>query len=113
MSKRLEEVVVSYKIVLKKLVSKAVSGRTESFLADANLFMEFCGLMVIGWQWLKQGISACKLLDKNAENVLFYESKIRTLRYYFSYELPKTQGLITRLLDNDDITLKEEKEYLI
>ncbi len=112
-AKLLEEVVVSYKIVLKKLVSKAVSGRTESFLADANLFMEFCGLMVIGWQWLKQGISACKLLEKNAENVLFYESKIRTLRYYFSYELPKTQGLITRLLDNEDITLKEEKEYLI
>ena len=77
----LEEVLAAYKIVLKKLVSKAMSSNTEAFLADANLFMEFCGLMVIGWQWLKQGVSACRLLGKNAGDVLFYESKIRTLRY--------------------------------
>ena len=34
-----------------------------------------------------------------------------TLRYFFSYELPKTLGLAKRLLDDDRLTVEMQAEY--
>jgi hypothetical protein len=34
-----------------------------------------------------------------------------TLRYFFAYELPKTLGLIKRLMDNDRLTLEMQTDY--
>jgi butyryl-CoA dehydrogenase len=93
-------------------VSLAQQGKLEEFLADANLFMELSGNLVLGWQWLKQGVIAVKELEKQP-NSTFYASKVETMKYYFTYELPKCKGLMDVLINEELITLPKEEEHLI
>jgi butyryl-CoA dehydrogenase len=68
---------------------------------------------VVAWQWLKQALVAKQKLiisSDNADDVEFYESKIHTMKYFFHYEIPKTQGLATRLMDEEVLTIMTEKE---
>lgn len=101
-----------YQKVLSHLVTKAMSGKVEEFLSDANLFMELSGYIVVSWQWLKQAVVASTAIDNGIDSD-FYQSKIHTMKYYFTYELPKSKGLVARLMDSEVLTIKEDKEYLI
>jgi len=83
----------------------------ETFLADATLYLEYFGYIAIAWQWLLQATTANKLLiDAKASKRPFYEGKIATFRYFFAYELPRAQGLATRLLDPNEITVSMASE---
>ncbi len=98
------------------LLGIAGTGDVERFLSDATLYMEMFSLNVVAWQWLKQAVVAKqKLLITSAENddVDFYESKIHTMKYFFHYQIPKTQGLATRLIDTEVLTIMSEKEVLM
>jgi alkylation response protein AidB-like acyl-CoA dehydrogenase len=101
-----------YQEVMDKLMALAAQGKLEEFLADANLFMELTGNLVLAWQWLKQGIVASKELEDNP-GIIFYTSKLETLKYYFSYELPNCMSLSTTLLGDQNLTLYREQENLI
>ncbi len=82
------------------------------FLADATLFLEMTGIIAIAWQWLIQAVGAHKSLEKGCKqkDEHFYQGKLFTFRYFFRYELPKTQGLGQRLMDNDPITMEMTTE---
>lgn len=103
--------------VTQHLIGFAMKGETERFLADATLYMEFFGTVAVAWQWLKQATKAKEaILTKNpqGDELAFYESKLHTMRFFYAYELPKTEGLATRLLDTEVLTLVEEqKEVLV
>lgn len=107
-----QNILIDYQKVLGHLVAKAMAGKVEEFLSDANLFMELSGYLVVSWQLVKQGITASTAIDKGLATD-FYQSKIHTMKYYFAYELPKCKALVTRLLDSEVLTIKEDKEYLI
>ena len=108
----LSEYLINYQDVIKNLVSRAQEGKIEHYLADANIFMELTGNVLLGWQWLKQGIVASKGLLDDPQNV-FLQSKLETLHYYFTYELPKCKGLMTIVVNNEQITLPKKVEHLI
>lgn len=95
----------------------ATEGDMEVLLADANLYMEAFGILNVAWQWLLQGIAAVEALKKEGvqgEELTFYQSKIETLRFYFHYELPRLQGLYSRLQEDIHLTIfDEESEFLI
>ena len=110
---KLQETLNGFQTVLGRLVGLAMKGETNEFLADANLFMELSGILVIGWQWIKQGIAAERGLASKEGNSDYLESKIKTMDYYFAYELPKSSGLITRLMDEEIITIKGNNEPLV
>ena len=110
-AEQLSELMNHYQKVLQHLVGKAMSGKTEEFLADANLFMELSGILIMGWQWLKQGIVASSPSGERSE--LFYKSKLSTMRFYFEYEVPKYKGLVDRLLSDEILTLYGEEDHLI
>jgi alkylation response protein AidB-like acyl-CoA dehydrogenase len=95
--------------VTQHLLPFALKGDKERFLADATLYMEMFGIVCVAWQWLNQGVVAQKALENNptGDDKLFYQSKLHTLKYYFAYEVPKTQGLATRLLDAEVLTTSE------
>ncbi|MCS7018030.1 MAG: acyl-CoA dehydrogenase [Cytophagales bacterium] len=102
--------------VTAHLMEIAQKGDAELFLADATLYMELFSLNAIAWQWLKQGTAAHKALLAgaiNQEETAFYESKLQAMKYFFHYELPKTQGLTTRLTDSEVITIAQQKELLV
>jgi butyryl-CoA dehydrogenase len=85
-------------------------------MADANLFMEYCGLVTVSWQWLKQAVIAQHALSKNDmsdQQKDFYFSKLETMKFYYKYELPKTEGIAVSLLHYDKVTIKKEREILM
>jgi butyryl-CoA dehydrogenase len=109
----LNKALVQLEEVTQHLLLIAQQQGPEAFLADATLYLEFFGIVTIAWQWLQQGIAAQKALKNGArkKDINFYEGKMFTLRYFFSYELPKTLGLAKRLLDDDRLTVEMQTEY--
>ena len=69
-------------------VSKANS--PELGLANATLFLDSMGHVVIAWMWLKQAIAATKGLagGVDADND-FYQGKLAACKFFYTYELPK------------------------
>ena len=84
----------------------------EHFLADATLYLDFFGIVAIGWQWLLQGIAVQKALSNGAKkkDLNFYQGKMFALRFFFGYELPKTLGLAERLKQADGLTVDMRTE---
>jgi alkylation response protein AidB-like acyl-CoA dehydrogenase len=91
-------------------VTNAMNESQEVFLADATLYLEYFSLVVIAWQWLKQGTVAQKALAANnvPTDSDFYRGKVFAMRYFFHYELVKTRGLHARLMEEDRLTLEVE-----
>ncbi|MFN4144248.1 MAG: acyl-CoA dehydrogenase [Runella sp.] len=95
---------------LLELASKDV----EAFLADATLYLEFFGIVVIAWQWLKQATQAQIALQQSLplteEN--FYRGKLAAANYFFEYELPKTISLGQRLQSPMHVTIQAQPDWL-
>ncbi|MCF6169334.1 acyl-CoA dehydrogenase [Lutibacter sp.] len=98
--------------VISILMPHALKGNYERFLADATVFMDFLGTIVVGWQWLKTASTAQEILEKNVGNQsnAFYESKIHTMKFFYTYELIKTKGLAKTLMNNEELTISVSKE---
>jgi butyryl-CoA dehydrogenase len=97
--------------VLAHLQQFAAAGQTERYMADANLFMELTSYTVVAWQWLKQGIVTQQMMAEKDEE--FYFSKMETMKFFYKYELPKTEGLATSIMASDEVTIQKEREILM
>ena len=77
--------------------------------------MEYMSIVVLSWLWLEMAVDSKKALGDSDRKFLetFYESKIHTMKFYFKYELPKTNSLAESLMNNEVVTVKNEKEYII
>jgi alkylation response protein AidB-like acyl-CoA dehydrogenase len=98
------------------LLNVARQSGTEIFLSDACLYMELFGLVTVAWQWLLQAIAAQRCIEKNSSvqnNLLFYQSKIETMQFFFHYELRKTTALHQRLTDEAGLTIYKNDEILM
>ena len=84
----------------------------EVFLSDATLYLELFGIVTIAWQWLKQACAAQAASGKNPseESERFLQGKLCTARYFFEYELPKIEGLCTRLMKADGMCARMSPE---
>ncbi|RMG24122.1 MAG: acyl-CoA dehydrogenase [Bacteroidetes bacterium] len=100
--------------VLEFLMPFAMKGDYERFLSDATVFMEFFGTILIAWQWLKMALKAKQglLTGDKTYTPEFYESKIHTMKFYFKYEMPKTNALAQTLMDEEVLTIAREKELI-
>jgi hypothetical protein len=99
--------------VTGSLVGIAMKGTPDLFLADATLYLELSGVICIAWQWLLQGLAAQKALQETTSEIdrNFYEGKWFTMRYFFEYELPKIEGLRTRLMNPDGLTVSMQTRH--
>ncbi|MBL7781195.1 MAG: acyl-CoA dehydrogenase [Saprospiraceae bacterium] len=100
---------------LRELGQFAQEGDTERYLADATVFMEMAGYVIIGWQWLKMAVVAQKALDAGdfgSQSRSFYEGKVHTMKFFFRYELPHAAACSDILLAEGGLTQLEEDELL-
>ena len=59
-------------------------------LANATIFLDAMGHLVIAWMWLKQAVAALDGKQKgNTADDAFYEGKVSAMKFFFNYELPK------------------------
>ncbi|TVP93704.1 MAG: acyl-CoA dehydrogenase, partial [Pseudomonadaceae bacterium] len=78
----------------------------ERALANAYLYMECFGHVVVGWLWLRQAHTAQKALQNGGERPkAFYQGKLHACDYFLRYELPKPMALAAVLRDADRTTL--------
>jgi alkylation response protein AidB-like acyl-CoA dehydrogenase len=91
-------------VSLGHLMPYAMQGNHERFLADATIFMDLFGTIVIGWQWLKIAIAACGQSDEQ-----YKQSKLYTLDYFYKYELSRCKGLQKTLCHESEVTIKMQE----
>lgn len=100
--------------VTEYLFGLATQGNVELFLADATLYLDFFGIITMGWQWLLQALAARKALASSEgfpEDGHFYEGKLCTCNYFFNYELPKIESLAISLTKGSSLTVDMKTDY--
>ncbi|MCI0749707.1 MAG: acyl-CoA dehydrogenase [Nevskiales bacterium] len=88
------------------LLQVAQRNETERFLANAHLYLEMFGHLVMAWIWLQQALAArAGLAHAQAADRNFYLGKLRACQYFFRYELPKAHRQAELLVKMDDTCL--------
>jgi alkylation response protein AidB-like acyl-CoA dehydrogenase len=79
-------------------------------LANATLYLDAFGHVVIAWLWLRQALTASAALADGQGEAAFYEGKIAACRYFFRYELPLVHPrfALVRALDGTCLDLHAE-----
>ena len=112
----LKEEMARMQEVVTHLLGFAMKGDSQRFIADATIFMEMASLIVIAWQWLKQGVIAQQALltgEYGAFTKSFYEAKVHTLKVFYKYELPHTVAQAQTLMDDQTLTLSIDQEVFV
>lgn len=111
----LAEKLIKLQELTGKLLNTAQKEGAEVYLSDATLYLELFGILIIGWQWIKQGIKVEELKAAGSKKYSspFLQSKINALQYFFEYEVPKTEGLFTRLKSKNHVTVNAKAEDIV
>ena len=92
------------------LQAAAKRGETRRYLANATIYLEMLGHVVIAWMWLQQAAVAMRRLGESAGDTSgFYRGKLNALQFFFRYELPKiyAQADLLASLDNTCLDIAE------
>jgi butyryl-CoA dehydrogenase len=76
------------------------AGDMNKTLANATVYLEAIGHVVLAWIWLEQAIVAVR-----AEPSDFYRGKLQACRYFYTWELPKVYPQLDLLASLDTTTL--------
>jgi hypothetical protein len=82
----------------------------DLMLANASVYLEMLGHVVIAWIWLRQAVLAQRALaTTQGADADFYQGKLRACQYFFRYELPKAaaQHALLRSLDPTCVEMRD------
>jgi butyryl-CoA dehydrogenase len=89
---------------------RLVGGMTkdpECALANATLFLDALGHVVVAWRWLVQAQTALRSLPgADATTQEFCRGKLAACRFFFRYELPRTRPAYELLRSLDDTAIR-------
>lgn len=74
----------------------------ELALANATLYLDLMGRVVVSWVWLRQACIAVNGLaksDVSEQDTHFYSGKIQAAQYYIEWELPQINAQAKILMD--------------
>jgi butyryl-CoA dehydrogenase len=77
-------------------------------LANATVYLDAFGHVVIGWMWLRQAIVAANGLaagGRSAEEQVFYQGKLLACRYFSRHEMPLAEARLALCGSLDDTCL--------
>ena len=78
------------------------AGDLNVTLANATLYLEAFGHLVISWIWLEQAIVAQKAATPDSD---FYTGKLQAAKWFFRHELPRVDAQLDVLATLDTTTL--------
>jgi len=85
------------------------AGDTNRTLANASVYLEAFGHIVIAWMWLEQALAAGRSMNGGTDAAVndddFYQGKLAACRFFFAFELPKVGPMLELLASLDDTTL--------
>ncbi len=83
-------------------------------LANATIFLDAMGHVVVAWVWLKQAVAATKgLVDCSASDVNFYSGKLAACKFFYRYELPTATAKFDLVASLDDTCFNLTGEQFI
>ncbi len=97
--------------VTTHLLAEALGRDSDAALANSSVYLEMFGHTVLAWIWLKQAVAVSRgLTFGNKADEDFYRGKLAACRYFFQWELPKTQAQHTllRALEPTCLEMKDE-----
>lgn len=104
---RLEQAMKAITQATDVINGEKANGDKEKALANATLYLDAFGQVVVGWLWLRQGLKAIAgLAGQGEQTAAFYEGKIKTCEYFARYELPGVLS-VAELLKAVDTTALE------
>jgi len=88
------------------------SGDVNRALANATLYLDAFGHVVMGWVWLRHALAAQRGLAKaEGSDVDFYRGKQNACRYFYRYEMPKVAERCALLARFDDTCLATDENW--
>jgi acyl-CoA dehydrogenase len=85
------------------------AGDLDRTLANASVFLEAFGHVVVAWVWLEQALAAQAALGAatppSDDDRAFYSGKLQAARYFLRWELPKVGPMLDLLASIDTTTL--------
>ncbi len=84
----------------------AMPAEPERALANATLYLDSLGHVVVAWRWLDLALAAdTALATADADARDFYRGKLAACRYFHRYELPRIAPTLALLRSLDDTAL--------
>jgi alkylation response protein AidB-like acyl-CoA dehydrogenase len=82
------------------------TGDPDLALANASVYLEAAGHLVVGWLWLEQALACEEATDP------FHEGKRAAARYFWRWELPRTRAQFDLLESLDRTVLDTDEAWL-
>ncbi|MGY1750238.1 acyl-CoA dehydrogenase [Modestobacter sp. SYSU DS0511] len=86
-------------------------GDPEQALANATVYLEAVGHVVVGWLWLEQALAA-EGRDEQGRDGAFYAGKRQAARFFQRWELPKVGPQLALLASLDRTVLDTPPDWL-
>lgn len=105
---------VAMQVVQSTLESVSKAHDPSLALANATIFLDAMGHVVIAWMWLKQAVAASDGQEAGkASDTAFYRGKLSACKFFFRYELPKALSKFDLVASLDDTCFNLEAEDFI
>jgi len=111
-TEQLNEMLRELEATTDQLVKIRDVGEATLFLANASIYLDTFGHIVIGWMWLMQSIEAAKNIETaSVADRDFYQGKLQACQYFYRYELNKVPERLSLLTRADDTCLNMEDRW--
>lgn len=87
------------------------AGDLNVTLANASVYLEAFGHLVVGWIWLEQALAAHAAQAAARGDAGFYAGKLQAFKYYFAVELPKVDAQLALLASLDTTALDMQDSW--
>jgi len=98
-------------VATTRKLAVATADDPKRALANATIYLDMFGHVVIAWMWLRQATVAARRLADGSGEANFLSGKLAACRYFFTYELPKARAQRALLESLDDTTLAMQPEW--
>lgn len=98
-------------VALTRQLATELARNPRLALANATIYLDMFGHVVIAWMWLRQALVAARKLNAGEGDAAFMNGKLAACRYFFAYELPKARTQRELLAKLDDTTLSTQAEW--
>src|SRR5207248_2085301 len=100
-------------VATTRRLAEAAKRDVEHGLANASVYLDAFGHVVVAWMWLRQAAAAARALEKGiAADGDFYRGKLAACRYFFRWELPRIGPQLALLDSLDSTCLETQPDWL-
>jgi butyryl-CoA dehydrogenase len=92
------------------VIALRTAGEEGRAMANAGVYLDFFGHIVVAWLWLRQAcVAQSSLAATPADD--FYQGKLKACQYFFRYELARVPERLRLIAAGDDTCLSMSNEW--